>query len=71
MRDSDSDATPSKAKTAALNAASRVVGEVRKSLGVRAAARAAPGIFAMVGVDLPLKEPEQGELDLKDVGAAG
>jgi prophage antirepressor-like protein len=52
--------------TAALNAASRAVGEVRRSLGARVAAEALPDIFAKAGVNIPARKPDQGELDLSE-----
>ena len=64
-RDHTSHAILSKVRTQALNAASRAVGEVRRSLGTRAAAEALPGIFATAGIAIPVTKPEQTELDLQ------
>lgn len=54
-----------KLNTQAMNAASRVVGEVRRTLGTRAAADALPAIFAKVGIRIARANPTQGELNLK------
>ena len=54
--------------TAALNAASRAVGEVRRSLGARIAAAALPEIFGRAGIKIPARKPDQGELNLPQDG---
>ena len=48
-----------------VNAVSRAVGEVRRVLGVRAAAKALPEIYAKAGIRIKASEPEQGELELE------
>jgi hypothetical protein len=52
--------------TAALNAASRAVGEVRRSLGARIAAAALPEIFSMAGINIPPTGPDQREFDFPE-----
>jgi hypothetical protein len=51
----------------AVNAVSRAVGEVRRILGTRAAAKALPQIFAKAGIHIEPAEPEQRELELSEV----
>ena len=48
----------------AVNAVSRAIGEVRRVLGPRAAAKALPEIFAKAGIRIEAAEPEQRELEL-------
>jgi hypothetical protein len=47
-----------------LNAASRAVGEIRRSLGARAAANSLPDIFGKAGVTVAPHKPPQPELPL-------
>ena len=54
----------SRINTAALNAASRAIGEVRRSLGARIAAAALPEIFGKAGITIPNGGPDQRELEL-------
>jgi hypothetical protein len=49
----------------AVNAVSRAVGEVRRVLGPRAAAKALPEIFAKAGIHIEPSGPEQRELELE------
>src|SRR4051794_4488900 len=48
--------------TAALNAVNDTVRELRRCQGPRAAAKALPGIYAMVGLTIEPHEHPQGEL---------
>ena len=58
--------TETKINTQAVNAVSRAVGEVRRSLGPRAAAKALPAIFARAGIQIVSEAPDQGELGLDE-----
>ena len=58
--------SPSRINTAALNAASRAIGEVRRCHGPRAAAEALPNIFAKAGIAIAPWHPPQGELGLDE-----
>jgi hypothetical protein len=49
-----------KLNTRAVNAVSRAVGEVRRSLGVRAAAEVLPEIFAKAGIQVKAAEAHPG-----------
>ena len=60
----DSHADTARLNIRAVNAVSRAVGELRRTLGVRVAARAVPAIFAKAGIQIERAEPEQGELKL-------
>jgi hypothetical protein len=51
--------------TAALNAASRAVGEVRRSLGGPAAAEALPEIFGKAGITIAPRKPPQGDFEFE------
>jgi prophage antirepressor-like protein len=53
-----------RANATALNAASRAVGEIRRSLGARAAANSLPDIFGKAGVTVAPHKPPQAELPL-------
>jgi hypothetical protein len=53
-----------RANATALNAASRAVGEIRRSLGARAAANSLPDIFGKAGVTVARHKPPQAELPL-------
>jgi len=50
----------------AINAVSRAAGEVRRSLGTRAAADAIPDLFAKAGIRVAPWKPDQGELSLEE-----
>jgi prophage antirepressor-like protein len=56
--------TATRINTRAMNAVSRALGEVRRSLGPRAAAEALPDLFARAGIKIAPWKPEQGELGL-------
>lgn len=60
------DHRPSRINTAALNALNDTVREVRRCQGPRAAAKALPGIYAMVGLTIEPAEHPQGELALAE-----
>lgn len=60
------DPAATKMNTQAVNAVSRAVGEVRRSLGPRAAAKALPDIFAKAGIRIVTWKPDQGELGLEE-----
>jgi anti-repressor protein len=60
------DPAATKLNTQAVNAVSRAVGEVRRSLGPRAAAKALPEIFAKAGIRIVPRMPDQGELGLEE-----
>ena len=55
-----------KLNTQAVNAVSRAVGEVRRTMGTRAAADALPQIFAKAGIRIAQTKPAQGELRLDE-----
>jgi prophage antirepressor-like protein len=56
----------SRINTAALNAINDTVREVRRCQGPRAAAKALPGIYALVGLTIEPAEHPQGELALAE-----
>jgi prophage antirepressor-like protein len=58
------EAGTARANATALNAASRAVGEIRRSLGARAAAETLPDIFGKAGVTVAPHKPPQAELPL-------
>jgi hypothetical protein len=57
---------PIRLNVQAVNAAAKAAGEVRRTMGVRAAAKALPAIFARAGIRIEPVKPEQGELALGD-----
>ena len=55
-----------KSETASLNALTRTLGEVRRTMGIRAAAKVAPALLAKIGVTVAAEDSntlDQGELD--------
>src|SRR3954454_17644480 len=60
------DAAKTRLNPQAMNAASRVVGEVRRCQGPRAAAKALPSIYARAGITIEPGEHPQGELALAE-----
>lgn len=62
----DMEAAATKLNTQAVNAVARAVGELRRSLGPRAAAKALPSIFAKAGITIVPWAPDQGELALDE-----
>jgi prophage antirepressor-like protein len=63
------DTATTRLNTQAMNAASRVVGEVRRCHGPRAAAKALPSIYARAGLIIEPADHPQGELVLAETPA--